>query len=58
MSRGPNILLTGTPGVGKSSLAQLLVEREPSLRLLDVNAVVKAEGFHEGRDEVHHSYGS
>jgi len=32
----PNILVTGTPGVGKSTLCKLLVEYIPELKTLTV----------------------
>eukprot|EP01126_Amoeba_proteus_P054241 TRINITY_DN6662_c0_g1_i1.p1 TRINITY_DN6662_c0_g1~~TRINITY_DN6662_c0_g1_i1.p1 ORF type:complete len:204 (-),score=55.53 TRINITY_DN6662_c0_g1_i1:146-727(-) len=66
----PNVLITGTPGVGvyttlysrvrcnteltvlgKSALAQALVQRDPSLHLVDVGKEVVEKGLHEGRDE-------
>ncbi|KAJ9443620.1 Adenylate kinase isoenzyme 6-like protein [Diplonema papillatum] len=46
----PNILITGTPGVGKSSLAKAISEATP-LTHIDVGKIVKEEGFVEGKDE-------
>ncbi|KAF2205806.1 P-loop containing nucleoside triphosphate hydrolase protein [Delitschia confertaspora ATCC 74209] len=49
--KNPNIIITGTPGVGKSTHAELLA-RETGFKLLSVNQIVKDEEFHEGKDEV------
>ena len=54
MSRGdrpqPNILITGTPGTGKTLLCTLLAERT-NMNYVNVGDVVKQYGFYEGRDE-------
>eukprot|EP00486_Rosalina_sp_Unknown_P001848 CAMPEP_0201572924 /NCGR_PEP_ID=MMETSP0190_2-20130828/16494_1 /ASSEMBLY_ACC=CAM_ASM_000263 /TAXON_ID=37353 /ORGANISM="Rosalina sp." /LENGTH=106 /DNA_ID=CAMNT_0047999297 /DNA_START=1 /DNA_END=318 /DNA_ORIENTATION=+ len=49
-NRGPNILITGTPGVGKTSLISALCE-ETSLKNIDVNQIIKTQKFHEGMDK-------
>ena len=50
MSRNqPNIIITGTPGVGKTSLSELLAQ-STGLKHLSVNQVVKERGCHEGWD--------
>ncbi|KAF9734101.1 hypothetical protein PMIN06_008079 [Paraphaeosphaeria minitans] len=46
----PNILVTGTPGVGKTTHAEQLA-RNLGFTHVSVNQIVKDEGFHEGRDE-------
>jgi adenylate kinase len=46
----PNILVTGTPGVGKTTHAEEIA-RNLGFTHLAVNQIVKDEGFHEGRDE-------
>ena len=46
----PNILITGTPGTGKSSFAQMAVERLPGYKLIDVNSIIKEHNCHEGMD--------
>jgi broad-specificity NMP kinase len=46
----PNIIITGTPGVGKTSLAEL-VARNTGLTHLRVNDIVKERECHEGWDE-------
>lgn len=49
-SRKPNILITGTPGCGKSVTTQAAAEKL-GLEWLDVTALVKQHDCHEGRDE-------
>ncbi|KAG3113412.1 hypothetical protein PI124_g7940 [Phytophthora idaei] len=51
MTRGPNILVTGTPGTGKTSMCQQLAERSLLLTHLNVGDLVKERGLHNGRDE-------
>ncbi|KAA8910494.1 AAA domain-containing protein [Sphaerosporella brunnea] len=46
----PNIIITGTPGVGKSSHSEQLAEAT-GLRHLSVNQVVKDKSCHEGYDD-------
>ncbi|KAF8544901.1 AAA domain-containing protein [Trichophaea hybrida] len=46
----PNIVITGTPGVGKSSHCELLAE-STGLRHLSVNQIVKDKSCHEGYDD-------
>lgn len=59
----PNIVITGTPGTGKSTHSSLLASTysPPSssshpLRQIDVGALVKAEGFHTDYLEEWQSY--
>lgn len=49
------IVVTGTPGVGKSVLATRLA-RELGLEFVDLGKVVKAWGLHSGYDTVRRSY--
>ncbi|KAG6955875.1 hypothetical protein JG688_00011704 [Phytophthora aleatoria] len=51
MTRGPNILVTGTPGTGKTSMCQQLAERSLLFTHLNVGDLVKERGLHNGRDE-------
>ncbi|EGZ12018.1 hypothetical protein PHYSODRAFT_336490 [Phytophthora sojae] len=51
MTRAPNILVTGTPGTGKTSMCQQLAERCQVLSHLNVGDLVKERGLHSGRDE-------
>jgi len=46
----PNIIVTGTPGVGKTTHAEQLA-RSLGFKHISVNQIVKDEGFHEGKDE-------
>ena len=52
----PNILITGTPGTGKSTMAQALVAAAPALKSVDVSALAKDKGLHSGWDEEYESY--
>ncbi|KXJ93180.1 AAA domain-domain-containing protein [Microdochium bolleyi] len=51
----PNIIVTGTPGVGKTSHCEALAERS-GLRHVSVNQVVKDKQCHEGWDEEYQSW--
>ena len=53
--KSPNIVVTGTPGVGKTSHCELLA-RNTGLEHLSINEVVKAKGCHEGWSDEFHSY--
>jgi adenylate kinase len=50
MRSQPNLVVTGTPGVGKTSHCELLSERL-GLRHLSVNQIVKEKECHEGWDD-------
>ena len=50
MTRGPNILVTGTPGTGKSCTCAQIAE-VTGLKHLEVGELVKQESYHEGWDE-------
>ena len=58
----PNIVVTGTPGTGKTTLAALISESYTTssgaspLRHVDVGALVKAQGFHVSYDHEWESY--
>ena len=47
----PNIIMTGTPGVGKTSHAELLAQ-STGLKHLSINQVVKGRSCHEGWDDA------
>lgn len=51
----PNILITGTPGTGKTETARRIAE-QTGLRHLNVGDLVKAENCHDGRDEEFDTY--
>uniref|UniRef100_A0A7S2W7W1 Adenylate kinase isoenzyme 6 homolog n=1 Tax=Mucochytrium quahogii TaxID=96639 RepID=A0A7S2W7W1_9STRA len=46
----PNILITGTPGTGKSSTSRALAEAVPEFKHVEVNEIVKSEKLYEGFD--------
>ena len=48
--QNPNIVITGTPGVGKTTHAEQLAQAT-GFKHVSVNQIVKDEGFHEGKDE-------
>ena len=51
--RRPNILVTGTPGTGKTSLCERLAERCAALRHVLVGDIVREKELHAGRDATH-----
>ena len=53
--KNPNIIITGTPGVGKTSHCEMLAQNT-SLKHLSINEVVKTRGCHEGWDNQFQSY--
>ena len=53
----PVILITGTPGTGKTTHAQLVVQLAPiPMRHISVGELVKEKDLHEGYDEEWQSY--
>ena len=48
--RRPNVLITGTPGTGKTSLASLIAERL-SIKHVNVCDLIQQHKCYEGRDE-------
>ncbi|KAI6251080.1 Adenylate kinase isoenzyme 6 HBR1 [Erysiphe necator] len=50
MRTKPNIIITGTPGVGKSSHCEILAQKT-GLQHVSINDIVKDRGCHEGYDE-------
>ncbi|KAI1736156.1 AAA domain-containing protein [Xylaria scruposa] len=55
MRANPNIVMTGTPGVGKTTHCEMLAERT-GLRHVSVNQIVKDKDCHEGWDEEYQSW--
>lgn len=51
----PNIIVTGTPGVGKTTHCEILAENT-GLKHLSINDVVKDRGCHDGYDEEFKSW--
>lgn len=47
----PNILITGTPGTGKTTLAQAIVAAHPEMRHIELSKLIAEQELHEGRDE-------
>jgi len=57
--RVPNIVITGTPGTGKSSHAQILIETcslVPPLRHVNIGDIVKEKKLYESYDPEWESY--
>lgn len=52
--KSPNIIVTGTPGVGKTTHSESLAERT-GLRHLSINQIVKDKECHEGWSDEYHS---
>lgn len=53
----PVIIITGTPGTGKTTHAQLLIEESPlPLKHINVGEWVKERGLYESYDEDWQSY--
>lgn len=50
MRKQPNIIVTGTPGVGKSTHAELLAENT-GLKHLLINKIAEENDCYDGRDE-------
>lgn len=55
MRTAPNVVITGTPGVGKTVHCEQLAQ-ETGLKHLSINQVVKERGCHEGFDQELKSY--
>lgn len=55
MRRSPNIIVTGTPGTGKTTHCESLAERIGA-RHLSVTHVVKDKECHEGWDDEYQSW--
>lgn len=51
----PNILITGTPGTGKTTTSEMAAEAT-SLTHINVGDLVKAKSLHEGLDTEYDSY--
>lgn len=56
MARRPiNVLITGTPGTGKSTLAAAVAQRT-GLNYINVGDLVKQKGLHDGWNEEFQAY--
>lgn len=55
MRTQPNIIVTGTPGVGKTTHCETLAQNT-GLKHLSINDIVKERGCHDGFDEVFKSW--
>ena len=51
----PNVLITGTPGTGKTSTSQLVAERS-GFKCVNVGDLVKQHECHEGKDGEFDAY--
>ena len=55
--KAPVIVITGTPGTGKTTHAELLVQESPvPLKHINVGEMVKEKGLYEAFDEEWQSY--
>ena len=52
----PTIILTGTPGTGKTTHGELIAAQVPELKHINVGDMVKERGLHEGWDEEWQSW--
>jgi len=50
MRTNPNIIITGTPGVGKTTHSELLAQKT-GLKHISINQIVKERDCHEGYDD-------
>ena len=55
MRQLPNILVTGTPGTGKTKTCELLAEKTGYTHV-NIGDLVKSEGLHCGWDDEHSCY--
>ena len=56
-SKGPVIVITGTPGTGKTTTSQLLAQESPvPLKHINVGEFVKENNLYEEYDEEWQSY--
>jgi len=55
MRTKPNIIVTGTPGTGKTTHCETLAQTT-GLKHLSINDVVKERGCHDGYDEEFKSW--
>ena len=52
----PNVLVVGTPGVGKTSFCVRLCDDTPRLQHVNVGELVKERRLHDGWDEQHQAW--
>lgn len=52
----PVILISGTPGTGKSTIIKRAKEENASVQVLNISELVKAEGLHDGYDEEYDTF--
>jgi 2-phosphoglycerate kinase len=55
MRSQPNLIVTGTPGVGKTTHCEILAQNT-GLKHLSINDIVKERGCHDGYDEEFKSW--
>ncbi|KAG8458104.1 hypothetical protein KFE25_012764 [Diacronema lutheri] len=52
----PNLLITGTPGTGKSTMAAQLAAQLPDFALIELGELIKAKQLHDGWDAENEAY--
>lgn len=51
----PNVLVTGTPGTGKSTTCEQIAEAT-GLQYVDIGSIVKSQELHSGWDDEYSCY--
>ena len=52
----PVILISGTPGTGKSTIIQKIHKISPHVQILNISELVKREGLHDGHDSEYDTF--
>ena len=52
----PNVLITGTPGTGKTTMLQALAAKAPTLRAIDIGQLVRDKQLHTEWDDEYQTH--